>query len=62
MCKKSFVALVRGNRKYKLYSEDIAQVHKAISKMRPALPKFDEATEVEVENPKSNTPDSAITI
>lgn len=44
MCKKNFVAMVRGNRKYKLYSEDISQVHKVISKKRPAVPKYDEST------------------
>ena len=53
MPKKNFVVLVKGTRKYKLYSEDISRVHKAISKMRPILPKFDEPTEIELDTSKT---------
>ena len=47
MCKKTFVALAKGTRRYKLYSEDILQVHKLISKKRPPIPKYDLSTEGE---------------
>ena len=40
MCKKNYVLLAKGKRKYKLYAEDISNVHKLIEKKRPKLPKF----------------------
>ena len=45
MCKKSFVGMEKGKRKYKLYSEDIKEVFKFIKKKRPSIPKFECLTE-----------------
>ena len=45
MCKKSYVWLAKGKKQYKLYSEDIVDVHKLIKKKRPNLPKFECITE-----------------
>lgn len=41
MCKKSYVLLTKGKKNYRLYSEDIAEVHKIIKKKRPSIPKFE---------------------
>ena len=49
MSKSTFVTLAKGKRKYKLYSADILNVHKLISKKRPHLPKYENITSDELE-------------
>lgn len=44
MGKKSFVEIRKGRRGYKLFSEDIKDVHTAIRKKRPPVPRFECAT------------------
>jgi hypothetical protein len=44
MAKKSFVTLKKSKQKYKLCSEDISVVYKAIIKKRPSLPAYEEPT------------------
>ena len=41
MGKKAFVELRKGRRGYRLFSEDIKDVHTAIRKKRPPVPKFE---------------------
>lgn len=47
MSKRNFVVLARGKRAYRVLVEDIVDVHKTISKKRPALPKFEANTDCE---------------
>lgn len=41
MCKRSFVTLSRGKRKYQIAVEDIQEVYKMAPKKRPILPAYD---------------------
>lgn len=41
MCKKSFVTLCRGRRKYQLFADDIEEVHRVAWRKRPALPAYE---------------------
>lgn len=45
MGKKTFVEIRRGRRGYKLFSDDIKDVHTAIRKKRPPVPRFECATD-----------------
>ena len=45
MGKKTFVEVKRGKRAYKLFTEDLTDVHTVIRKKRPAVPKYDSPTD-----------------
>ena len=45
MGKKTFVEVKRGRRGYKLFTEDLTDVHTVIRKKRPAVPKYDSPTD-----------------
>lgn len=48
MCKRSFVTLVKGSRKYRVLTEDIKEVHRGIYKKRPSLPAYESITSDEM--------------
>lgn len=58
MCKKSYVWLAKGKKKYKLCSEDIVEVHKIIQKKRPNIPKFECMTEDTILSEEKQTQNS----
>ena len=41
MCKRNYVSLQKGKRKYKLYASDIKAVYSRVSKVLPMLPKYE---------------------
>lgn len=45
MSKRSYITLKGFKRSYKLFSDDIAEIHKAIHKKRPHPPPYDVPTQ-----------------
>lgn len=48
MSKKNYITLKKHKCFYKLYAEDIMEVHKAISKKRPRVPVYELPTQDEL--------------
>ncbi len=49
MCKRNFVVLATSKRRYRLFVDDIKDIHKIQHRKRPALPAFEAKTSDEIQ-------------
>lgn len=59
MSKKNFITLQKHRRQYRVFADDILDIHKLIHKKRPRVPAYemptqDESSELDVENISSS--------
>lgn len=47
MCKKSYVLLMKGGKKYKLIADDMKNMYTSTKRKKPRLPKYEQITEDE---------------